>query len=234
MSTWVVLETVVRSEQPDPEVVRKAILRILPKAEVFVPAAVSQVGSDKVISYLLEGYIFVRYDRPPTDYFKLDGTRYVQNVLLTPGNNNRNKRISTVEDVHILKMREQIRQLTDKGISVGDTVMITSGPYRNMTALVIEDFPEENKVQVHVGLRSKQSLISFPRSFLTVVSKSPLSSILSHLKTLQTWVSIAEPILTWEASLEPLFGSYVTYARIESFYRQAMRLLFLVKLNLIK
>lgn len=222
MGLWVVLETVVRSEQPDPEAVRKAISRVLPGTEVFVPAAVSQVGSDRVTSYLLEGYVFVRYDRPASDYFKLDGTKYIQNVLLSPGSQNRNKRISMVDDVHILKMREQIKQLVDKGISIGDTVMITSGPYRNMTAVVLEDFPEENKVQVHIGLRSKQSLISFPRSFLTVVSKSPLSSILSHLKSLQDWVKIVDPILTWEASVEPLQRSYRAYIRSVEFFDRSI------------
>ncbi len=225
MGLWVVLETVVRSEQPDPEAVRKAIFRVLPGIEVFVPAAVSQVGLDKVTTYLLEGYVFVRYDRPASEYFKLEGTKYIQNVLLSPGSQNRNKRISTVGDVHILKMREQIKQLVDKGISVGDTVMITSGPYRNMTAVVLEDFPEENKVQVHICLRSKQSLISFPRSFLTVVSKSPLSSILSHLKSLQDWVKIVEPVMTWEASIEPLQRSYKAYIRSVEFFDRSINLI---------
>jgi 5'-3' exonuclease/transcription antitermination factor NusG len=224
---WVVLETVVRSEQPDPEAVRKAILRILPGIEVFVPAAVSQVGSDKVTTYLLEGYVFVRYDRVPSEYFKLDGTKYIQNVLLSPGNQSRNKRISTVSDVHILKMREQIKQLVDKGISIGDTVMITSGPYRNMTAVVLEDFPEEKMVQVHIGLRSKQSLISFPRSFLTVVSKSPLSTVLSHLKSLQDWIRIVDPIMTWESSMEPLHQSYKAYVRSVGFFERSLNLIWL-------
>lgn len=225
MSLWVVLETVVRSEPPDPEAVRKSILRELRKAEVFVPAVVSQVGLDRVTSYLLEGYVFVRFDRQASDYFKLEGSKYIQNVLVTPGSQSRNKRLSLVDDVAILRMREQIKQLVDKGIGIGDTVLITSGPYKNMTAVVLEDFPEENKVQVYISLRSKQSLISFPRSFLTVVTKSPISSIFGHLRALQDWIRISAPILTWCASIVPVHRSYQTYVRAETLLDRTLTVL---------
>lgn len=230
MASWVVLETVSRSEPPDPEAVQKAISKVIPNAEVFVPAIISQVGSDRVVSYLLEGYVFVRFDRSASDYFKLEGTKYIQNVLLTPGGQNRNKRLSLVDDVAILRMREQIKQLVDKGISIGDTVMITSGPYKNMTAVVLEDFPEEKQVQVYIGLRSKKSLISFPRSFLTIVSKSPISSIFSHLRALQDWIKISSPIFSWRASLEGSSKAYQAYTQAEGYFERALVLVTIVML----
>lgn len=218
MGEWVVLELNTKGEQEDPDLVRASISQSLKNADVFVPAAVTQVGEDRVIKYLMDGYAFIRLDsdRQPNDYFKLEGSKYVQTVLIKPGQGSRYNRISTIGDPDILRMQEQIKQLTDQGIGVGDVVRITSGPYRNMRASVVEDIPEEGRVQVYIKLRSKQSLMSIPRSFLVVVERAPLSAVSNRLNALRDWAALAKPVFEWEAT-EPynqLMLNYSEYSRL--------------------
>ena len=214
--SWVVLELSSRSDQEDPDVIKAAIVRSLKRAEVFIPAAVTQIGDDRSVHVLMEGYAFVRLDRAPQDYFKLENTKYVQAVLALPGANGRHRKLSVVDDSAIEKMREQIRLLVDQGISIGDIVRITSGPYRNMQAIVVEEIPEEGKVQVHIKLRSKQSLVALPRSFLVVVERAPLSTVSGRINALLDWATAAYPVVKWTASLEPLEKLYGQYARVET------------------
>jgi 5'-3' exonuclease/transcription antitermination factor NusG len=213
--TWVVLELSPRSEGEDPDVIRKALTHSLKGATVFIPVAVTQRGEDRVITYLMEGYAFVKLDRPPHEYFRLEGSKYVQTILALPGANSRQRKLSTVTDDAVEQMREQIRLLVDQGISVGDLVRITSGPYRSMEARVVEEFPDQGLVQVHVTLRSKQSLVTLPRAFLTVVSRAPLSHVSNRLVALRNWAQAALPVIEWSASVDDILCAYTKYARLE-------------------
>lgn len=225
MGEWIVLELNPRGEQEDPDLVRAAISHSLKQAEIFVPAAVTQVGDDRVIHYLMDGYAFVKIDgRQPTDYFKLEGSKYVQTVLVRPGAGSRSKRLSLIQDQAILRMQDQIKQLIDQGIGVGDIVRITSGPYRNMRATVVEEIAEEGMVQVYVKLRSKQSLMTLPRSFLVVVERAPLSAVSNRLNVLRDWAFMAKPILGWDASPDSLFGAYDRYEKVENWNKKGFQL----------
>ncbi len=225
MGEWIVLELNPRGEQEDPDLVRAAISHSLKEAEIFVPAAVTQVGDDRVIHYLMDGYAFVRVDgRQPTDYFRLEGSRYVQTVLVRPGPGSRARRLSLVKDQAILRMRDQIKQLTDQGIGVGDVVRITSGPYRNMRATVVEEIPEEGMVQVYIKLRSKQSLMTLPRSFLVVAERAPLSAVSNRLNVLRDWAYTAKPILGWDASPALLFDAYDRYEKVANWNKRGFQL----------
>lgn len=225
MGDWIVLELNPRGEQEDPDLVRKAISYSLKEAEIFVPAAVTQVGDDRVIHYLMDGYVFVKVDgRQPTDYFKIEGSKYVQTVLVKPGPGSRARRLSLVQDQAILRMKDQIKQLTDQGIGVGDVVRITSGPYRNMRATVVEEIPEEGMVQVYIKLRSKQSLMTLPRSFLVVVERAPLSAVSNRLNALRDWAYTAKPILGWEASPDRMLDAYARYEQIAKWNQKGYQL----------
>jgi len=225
LGEWIVLELNPRGEQEDPDLVRKAISYSLKEAEIFVPAAVTQVGDDRVIHYLMDGYVFVKVDgRQPTDYFKVEGSKYVQTVLVKPGAGSRARRLSLVQDQAILRMRDQIKQLTDQGIGVGDVVRITSGPYRNMRATVVEEIPEEGMVQVYIKLRSKQSLMTLPRSFLVVVERAPLSAVSNRLNALRDWAYTAKPILGWEASPDRMLDAYTRYGQVARWNQKGYQL----------
>ncbi len=174
---WVILELSSKAEGEDPDIVRRSITYAVKGAEVFIPAAVTQIGEDRVVHYLVDGYAFIRHKHPDTLYNRLDNSKYVQKVLtkiVKPENGGRPVRqLAFVENSAIDKMKRQIQSETDQGIGIDDTVLITSGAYRQIQAKVIEEIPEEQKVQVRVLLRSKDSIITLPRSFLRLVSKAP-------------------------------------------------------------
>lgn len=210
---WIILELSPRSEGEDPDLIRKTVRATLKGAEVFVPAIVTQIGEDRVIHYLVEGYAFVRHQHPDSAYLKLEGTRFVQSVLTESGHSGQRK-LSTVTTAEVEKLRKQVEAEVDQGIGVGDIVQITSGPYKNIDATVIEEIPEQGMVQVFVCLRSKESLITLPRSFLRVVERAPLSPTLSNLNALKVWASKAAPVLSWKSSVEPLLQAYEKYRKL--------------------
>jgi len=197
MAGWVVFELSPRSEGEDPEVLKRGLRSALkdPKANVFVPAAVTQVGEDKVIHYLVEGYIFVEYTGNPAPYLRIEDSRFVQSAL-----RDGQGRLSLISQEEILGMQSQLHQEIDQGIGVGDRVMICSGPYQNIEATVVEDIPEQGMVQVFVKLRSKQTIVTLPRPFLQVVKRTPLSGFFSRLTALRGWTRLARPVFRWHAS----------------------------------
>lgn len=209
MSEWVVLELSPKSEGEDPDSLKAGILQSLKQSgEVFVPAAVTQVGGDRVIHYLMEGYAFIRKTLPDTVYFKLEGTRFVQAVLTKPINGSRLRVLATVSDDHIDRIRKQIDLEVNQGIGVGDTVVITSGHFKHIEATVIEEIPEQDAVQVYIKLRSKQTIITLPRSFLQVSTRSPLSPLLARLGQLRVWAQSIDPVFSWKNGFDTVLHSY--------------------------
>lgn len=206
MKEWLALELTPRGESEDPDVVRKSLTTAVKGVEVFIPAAITKVEGDKAIHFLMEGYVFIQLDRgrPLGDYFKLENTRYVQTLLIKSGSGDRSKRLSTIADSEIVRMKSQIRKLVDQGIGVGDLVTITSGPYKHITATVLEDIPEADVVQVLIKLRSQESIVTLPRSFLVVHERTPHSALSNELTSLYEWVLLVKPILTWSEDLTPV------------------------------
>lgn len=196
---WVILELTSRAEGEDPDLVCQSIQSTVKGAEVFVPAAVTQIGDDRVVHYLVDGYAFVRRgEHKLSTILRLESTKYVGNVLTEPGGSGQHRQLSTVPNADIERMRAQIAAEVDQGICIGDKVRIISGPYRNIEARVVEEIPEFDQVQVFVSLRSKKSIVTLPRSFLHVVDRSPLSPMLSRLTALGIWTRAAKPIFDWE------------------------------------
>lgn len=187
---WVILELSSKAEGEDPDLLRKSISYALRGADVFIPAAITQVGEDRVIHYLVEGYAFVRHKHADSVYSRLENSRYVQSVLTTTTKVNggrSQKQLAFITDADIEKMKRQIHVETDQGIGVGDMVLITSGPYRQITAKVIEEIPEEDKVQVYIQLRSKESIITLPRSFLRLVTRASRPEFLDRFEATKAW-----------------------------------------------
>lgn len=198
MDRWVILELSQKAEREDPDVIRKSIAYTVRGADVFIPAAVTQVGEDRVVHYLVEGYAFIRHRHEQSAYNRLENSRYVQTVLTTvtrPSGGRPVRQLAFVTDSDIERMRRQIHKETDQGIAVGDTVLITSGAYRQITAKIIEEIPEEDKVQVHVQLRSKDSIVTLPRSFLRLVTKAPRPAYIDQFDEVKAWFNDAAPAL---------------------------------------
>lgn len=199
---WVVLVLSPRSEGEDPDVIRKSIQHSIKGAEVFVPAVITKVGDDRVFHYLVEGYAFIRKVLPDSAYLKLENTRFVQGVLSMSGVG-RARKVATVGAADIENFRKQIREEVDQGIAVGDKVLITTGAYRNIEASVIEEIPEQGVVQVFVRLRSKQSIVTIPRSGLRILERAPTSPLYNRLSAIRTWLRLARPILVWQGGFPP-------------------------------
>jgi 5'-3' exonuclease/transcription antitermination factor NusG len=233
VAEWVVLELSPQGEDEDPEVLRKAVGRAIKNAkDVFVPASIITHGHSRSVYKLVENYIFVRRTQPDPVYFKLEGSRYIITVLTIL--EHRIRKISTIPESSIEKMRRQLHAETEQGIEVGDDILIMSGAYSGINGKVIENIPENNSVQVFVKLRSKQALLTLPRSFLKFVSKEIEdqqynSPFLTKLTRIQQWVLRAvRSVQIIVPPKRPLELRYHKYLLIESWlhtFRKAKRLL---------
>lgn len=220
---WVILELSPKAEGEDPALIQRSISYALRGAEVFIPAAVTQVGEDRIVHYLVEGYAFVRHTHEQSAYNRLENSKYVQMVLSTVDRSVKGRpvrQLAFVKDADIEKMKRQIHVETDQGIGVGDLVLITAGAYRQITAKVIEDINEEDKVQVHIKLRSKDTIVSLPRSFLQLVTKAPRPEYLSKFENVKEWFnerSEACRYQLWAPALDPLRQELQRFQDISQF-----------------
>lgn len=216
MAEWVILELGPKAEGEDPGVIRASIRHMLRDAEVFIPASVVQRGEDRVVSYLMDGYAFVKRAHPDDRYFRLEGSKYVQTVVTASVTNPRVRQIACVKDADIDRFRAQIKVQEDQGIDVNDMVVITSGPYKNLKALVIEDIPEMDVVQVHVQLRSKDSLVTLPRAFLRLHEKAAKPPFYVQREALKAWVRAAVTLAQWQPTVDigPVFAEWLRLQRV--------------------
>lgn len=233
MPEWVVLELSPQGEDEDPEALRRAVGKAVKNVkDVFVPVSIITRGHTRSVYKLVENYIFVRRTQPDQVYFKLEGSKYVSSILTVL--DRRIRRISPVPDSSIEQMRRQLHVETEQGIEVGDEVLVMSGAYSGINGRVIENIPESNSVQVFIKLRSKQALLTLPRSFLKFVSKETEdqqyhSPFLTKLTRIRQFVDQAtRPIRTWVPSRSSLEAKYNRYLRIEAWlviFRRAKKLL---------
>ena len=214
---WVVLELGPKADGEDPDLVKASIRHAIRDAEVFIPANVTKMGDEKVVQYLVEGYAFVKHKHPDQTYLRLENTKYVQAVLrkLIFEGGRSIKRIASISDSEINHFRTQIRVEVDQGIAVGDLVMITSGAYRQITAVVEEEIPELDQVQVYIKLRSKQAIVTLPRACLRLVEKARASPHRARLEVVREWFHGARALLGWpKDGISHILIPYEAYLRL--------------------
>ena len=198
---WIIVELSPRAEGEDPDVLKRVLTHLLRGAEVFIPATTTQVGKDKVVHYLVDGYAFIRKDRPSSDYQKLERSAYVHSVLYQSSKHD----WATVHNEEIQRMRLLVTTEADQGIGIGDTVTITAGPYKEIPAIVIEDMPELNMVQVHVKLLSKEAILTLPRGSLRVEHHVERSPLYARVQRFKTWLRQLTVVASWKtAKIAPL------------------------------
>lgn len=221
---WVVLELTAKAENEDPDVVKASIRHHIRDAEIFVPASVVQRDDQRVYQYLMEGYAFIKDQHPPGHYSRLEETKYVQGPLFVPTGFRRDKRLATIPQKEINRLRAQIKIEVDQGIEVGDTVIITSGEYKNITAIVKEEIQEQDAVTVHIQLRSTDRLITLPRAFLRLEMKSPMVTFKPRVDALNRWVRAARKLLAWPEPDSKAFDQAVSrYTRWNDWFRRSRR-----------
>jgi 5'-3' exonuclease/transcription antitermination factor NusG len=207
VANWVVLELSSKAEGEDPDLIRASIRHMMHGAEVFVPASVTELGEDRVIKYLVDGYAFVRHDFPDDKYFRLEGSRYVQNVVTLSGRPN-SRKVAFIDDVAIDKFRGLIKLQDDQGIEVGDIVLITSGIFKNIKATVVDEIEEMQSVQVAVHLRSKEDLVTLPRSFLRLVEKAPQPPYIEKSAAMGRWCEVVIKLFEWSGDTSRIVSAY--------------------------
>lgn len=194
---WVVLELTAKAEGEDPDVIVASIRHMIRDAEVFVPASVVQRDSIREFRYLVDGYAFIRHRHPEGHYSRLEDTKFVQSPLYQSTGNRREKRLATVTNGQIETLRAQITVEVDQGIGIGDAVLITSGPYKNIKATVREEIQEQDSVVVYISLRSTERLVTLPRAFLKLESKSPHLAQRERVRRVGAWIDMAASIAHW-------------------------------------
>lgn len=219
---WVVLELTSKAEGEDPDIIRNSIRHHIKDAEVFVPASVVQRGPIREYQYLVDGYAFIKHKHPDHFYARLEETKFVQSPLYVSGGAKRDRRLGTVTQAHIDKFRTQITVEVDQGIEVGDTVLITSGPYKNIKALVQDEIAEQDHVVVHIKLRSTDRLVSLPRAFLRLESKSPTIKYRDRFNRLIAWTSAAKRITGWPNDLTFLDQAFRSYSGLETWVNRSV------------
>jgi len=219
---WVVLELTSKAEGEDPDVVRASIRHHIRDAEVFVPASVVQRGPVREYQYLVDGYAFILHKHPDTHYARLNETKYVQSALYQPTGIKREKRLATVSSEQIAKLKSQIKVEVDQGIEVGDTVVISSGPYKNISAVVREEIPEHDSVVVHIQLRSTDRLVTLPRAFMHLETKSPHVVYRDRFEKLSAWALAAKSIAHWPVHrLSGVLSNFSGFSRLDSWVTQS-------------
>ncbi len=197
-------------------------------AVVYIPVSVTKVGEDRVVNYLVDGYAFIRRDHPDDRYFKLEGTRYVQAVITNVGKapNGRAVRVlACASDSDIERFRSQVHAEENQGIGVGDLVVVTSGPYRQIQATVIEDIPEREEVVVHIKLRSKEDIVPLPRSFLHLVQRAPKSPYLARVESIRAWFNATKPFLTSDGRrFDEVVSGHSAFQRLDRWFARRHQL----------
>lgn len=233
MSTdWVVLELTPQGEEEDPEVLRKCLGRMIKGGTIFIPASISIVGDSRVVHKLIDNYVFVKRTLPDNAFIKLEGTRYISSILTVCNSENGSRKIACVNDRAIEQMRLQIAVETEQGIEVGDRVEVMSGAYKGITGKIVEEIPENDTVQVFISLRSKQALVTLPRSFLRFVAKDqergeqPLfSPFFTKIVRIQEWVERVKPFFLWDPlPVAPIVEAYQKFTRLWRWDRRGVYL----------
>lgn len=222
---WVVLELTAKADGEDPDVIVASIRHLIRDAEVFVPASVVQRDAIREFRYLLDGYAFIKHRHPDAHYIRLEDTKFVHSPLYQTTGNRREKRLATVSDSQIETLRSQITQEVDQGIEVGDAVFITSGPYKNIQAVVCEEIPEHDSVVVYINLRSTERLVTLPRAFLRLESKSAHLAHRERLRKLGAWIDTATSLAHWsDTGLAELRGQFESLRLLEDWIARSLAL----------
>jgi 5'-3' exonuclease/transcription antitermination factor NusG len=222
---WVVLELTAKADGEDPDVIVASIRHLIRDAEVFVPASVVQRDSIREFRYLVDGYAFIKHRHPDGHYSRLEETKFVQSPLYQSIGSRREKRLATVTEHQIATLRAQITVEVDQGIEVGDSVLITSGPYKNIKATVRDEIQEQDSVVVYIHLRSTDRLVTLPRAFLRLESKSPHLAHRERLRKVHSWIVMASSLTRWSgARLRVLHEKLESLNQLESWMARMVAL----------
>lgn len=174
MRQWVTFQLSDRGESSldeEPIIITRLLDKYI-KSEYFLPVHFHNIKAYSNKIYLIKGYIFIEFNRDEVSaYSKLASTHYFSGPLLV----NRRLHLTTDEEIKVLK--KQLAKLTYPKITVGDTVKVIDGKYKNLEAEVTEVYSKEKLVDLSVKLKCMDILVpKIPLVCLTGIENKPKSS----------------------------------------------------------
>lgn len=168
--TWVALELSRQGEIKvmggDLETTLRRFLRVGEDHQIFVPATSYRRGDRVVTLQLMEGYAFIASGLDEVEYFALERSGYVTQVMSSPGPSGI-RALHTIPQHSIDDMRRKLRGLSMLDVSPGDQVRVVEGKYAKlqMEVLYVE---EEYVILQTTGLRSLSVITRLPKLFLAL------------------------------------------------------------------
>lgn len=165
--TWVALELTRAGEKLVEEGKLANDIRYLLGVEeewpVFIPARVYEKKGKKITVHLMEGYAFIATGLDEVVYFRLEQTKYVEQVMATRGS--RGIRVlSVIPDSKIVDLRKQLSLEIASDIVPGMTVRVLDGIYSKLEGIVLDT--EGDHAVIHFELRSLKVISKVPLAFL--------------------------------------------------------------------
>lgn len=168
-TTWVALELTPHGEkliEEDPDLLARETRRQLGVDEqwpIFIPAkAFAQKGKKRAVQ-LFKGYILVAAGLNEVEYFRLEQTKLVEQVI--SGRDQRGVRIlTTIKDSQVAELRRRLMEEVASDIVPGMQVTVTEGLYAQFEGTVVDT--EGDHAVVRFELRSIQGFFKVPKVFL--------------------------------------------------------------------
>lgn len=134
---------------------------------VFIPARVYEKNGKRITVHLMEGYAFVATGLDEVRYFRLEQSKFVENVMSSHGVHGI-RRLKTIHDSQVADLRRRLSQEVSSDIVPGMRVLVTDGIYSKLEGVVVD--VEGDHAVVSIELRSLEVLSKIPKVFLDTTS----------------------------------------------------------------
>jgi hypothetical protein len=170
-TTWVALELTRHGEKLVEEGTLDVELRKLLDVEeewpVFVPARVYEKKGKRVTVHLMEGYAFMGTGLDEVRYFRMEGSKLVEQVMSSRGARGI-RRLETIHDSQVSDLRRRLNEEVAADITPGMQVLVTGGVYSKLEGVVMDT--EGDYAVVRFELRSLEVISKIPKVFLETMT----------------------------------------------------------------
>ena len=170
-TTWVALELTHHGEKLVEEgILDRELRRALDVEEewsIFIPARVYEKNGKRVTVHLMAGYAFIATGLDEVCYFRLEGSKIVEQVLSSRGARGI-RRLETIHDSQVRDLRRRLSEEVAADIVPGMQVLVTDGVYSKLEGMVMDT--EGDHAVVRFELRSLEVISKIPKVFLETMT----------------------------------------------------------------
>jgi transcription antitermination factor NusG len=156
LNKWVPFQLSERGElvlESEPEILENVIKKTI-DSEYFLPVYFNKVKSYENKIFLFKGYVFIKFNPEEIKkYAKLSKTQYFVGPLTT------NKKLNFISDLEVSELRNKLNEMVHPVIVKGDDVKVIDGPFKSLTATVMEYYPEKQEADLEVTLKCMKILV---------------------------------------------------------------------------